>query len=151
MNDAPADITCRRADLDQIIALRDRVIIAGTNRTNPHFDDDDHADTFHLGAFSPDGQNLACLSLMKCDWQTEPAYQLRGMAVATSLQDRGIGHQLLVFAEQFLQNETDVDWIWCNARTGAAGFYSKHDWQPHGEPIDIAGVGPHVILFKSLR
>jgi hypothetical protein len=37
-----------------------------------------------------------------------------------------------------------------NARTAAAGFYKKMNYQPLGKPFDIKDVGEHYLMYKNL-
>lgn len=138
-------LSYRRVPVERIIQLRYDVLIVGTTRTSATFDGDDEPTTVHLGGLVDD-RCVACASLMAADLDDTPAYQLRGMAVAAECRGRGIGAALLAFAE----SQVDVPWLWCNARTHAAGFYAKHGWRQHGELFDIEGVGPHVRMMREL-
>jgi GNAT superfamily N-acetyltransferase len=83
-------------------------------------------------------------------WQDQPAYQLRGMAIDASRQRQGVGRALLAFGEQHVVAHTGITTLWCNARIGAAGFYTAQGWTQIGDAYDIAGVGPHVKLWHRL-
>ncbi len=143
-------IDLRRAAVDEILPLRHAVLIAGTDRTTPHFDGDDATDTFHLGAFTIDGACVGCMSLMRSRLGDRPAYQLRGMATAPAHRGRGLGAAMLAFAEQQVGEQTAITALWCNARTPAAGFYQRHGWRRVAEPFDIPGVGEHVRMKREM-
>ncbi len=145
------DIVLRRVAIDEMIGLRQAVIIAGTDRDTPYFDGDRDEATRHFGAF--DGEAcVGCLSLMSRAFEGEPSYQLRGMAVDPRWQGRGLGAALLRYCEQAMADEFDaLNCLWCNARTHAAGFYTRHGWQQVGDGFDIPGVGPHVRMVRRLR
>lgn len=144
-------VTLRQAPIDEIIDLRQTVIIAGTNRDTPDFDGDRDDNTRHFGAFAGDAC-VGCLSLMCREFEGKPSYQLRGMAVDARWQGRGLGAALLGFTERAITDEfNELGCLWCNARTGAAGFYAKRGWQRVGEEFEITNVGPHVKMVRPLR
>jgi predicted GNAT family N-acyltransferase len=145
--------SCRAAGVDEILALRHAVLIVGTTRTSAVFDGDTDVTTRHYGAFerTPEGRCVACVSYMRADLDREPAYQLRGMAVASELQGRGVGSELLAFAEARLRAELQVKTFWCNARIRAVAFYERHGWQAVSDVFEIEGIGPHRRLVKRLE
>ena len=143
------DVQITFAPLDAILPLRQRVIIAGTNRDSPYFPGDDAADTRHAGVFSE--QNcIACATALVSHWEDAPAWQLRGMAVAPENQRQGLGHRLLAFLECELPRILPASGIWCNARETAVPFYLKAGFQVMSDRFHIEGVGPHFRLFKSM-
>jgi len=126
------DTVCREATLEEILPLRDLMLIQGTNRTSPEFPGDREPDTLHMGVFLS-RLNIGCLSLMRYPYEEEPAFQLRGMAVLTDFQGKGYGRSLLDFTEDWVRKTTDIRVLWCNARVSAVGFYSKRDWETISE------------------
>ncbi len=142
-------ITYRIATIGEIIGLRDRVIIRGTDRSSPGFPGDEDSDTYHLAALR-EGSVIGCLSLMTVHQDNQSAFQLRGMAVEPFYQGQGIGRSLLAFTEKWVVKHTPVRLMWCNARTTAKGFYTKRGWKPVSEEFSIPGVGPHYRLIRNL-
>ena len=141
------DIHLASATLDQIVNLRHRLLRAGLPRESAIFAGDELPTTLHFAAFSA-GQALCCLTLMLGTWEGRPAWQLRGMATAASLQRTGIGRRLVHFAVNAAQSATpDIRLFWCNARVPASGFYKKLSWQVVSEPFDIPSAGPHVRMI----
>lgn len=140
---------CRQAILEEIIGLRDRIIITGTDRTTPYFDGDAHPDTRHYGLFVND-RICCCASIMRSAWQDQEAWQLRGMASDLNCQGQGMGAMLLRFIEADLYQSSDIKLCWCNARSGAAAFYAKMGWRTVSDEFMIAGVGPHYRMVKDL-
>jgi GNAT superfamily N-acetyltransferase len=149
---SPVDVSIRSAALEEILDLRNRVLIAGTARTDAAFEGDAASDTRHFGAFEARGAGrcVGCASYMRSDMGAEPAYQLRGMAVAPGLQRRGIGAALLAYAESQIVAETRVRSFWCNARIAAVGFYERQGWRAAGGVFEIEGVGPHRRLLRKI-
>lgn len=102
----------------------------------------------HLGLFSPGSDDpLAILTLANSGLEgLEPdALQLRGMAVKPVFQQKGLGTLLLKAALQEANRQRHL--LWCNARTMAIPFYLKNNFQIHGEPFVISGVGEHVVMY----
>jgi GNAT superfamily N-acetyltransferase len=142
---------CRVARLDEIIALRAEVLIAGTGRDSPYFDGDEAPDTVHVGAFdAATGACLGCATFLRSSWEGAPAWQLRGMATARGSRRRGVGRALLGCAEEALRAVSDVDRLWCNARQSALGFYERLGWRRAGDPFDVPGVGVHYRMTTRL-
>lgn len=139
----------RVAELEEILPLRQAVIIEGTNRTSPDFPGDRFKTTIHIGAFRGD-ECIGCASFYQNDWQGQTAWQLRGMATAPEWRNRGIGKALLLFTEAYLPKLTPIHIFWCNARTAARHFYEKNGWRAEGEEFIIQGVGPHYEMVKEL-
>ena len=138
----------RKTTLDEILPLREAVIIAGTNRP-PEFPGDRDSPTIHFGAFMGD-DNVCCASFMLNEWSGEPAYQLRGMATRPDLQGRGIGAAMLAEAERYIASNTDVRQFWCNARVPAVAFYRKAGWDVASDVFEVANVGPHQEMCKRM-
>lgn len=138
----------RLSQLEEILALRNQVLIIGTARNSPEFPGDRDPYTYHFGAFNHN-KNVCCLSWMASEWEGVPAYQLRGMATHPEYRGQGIGKELLQYSEIFLKNR-GISRTWCNARSGAVLFYQKQGWKVVSEEFMIDGVGMHYKMFKSL-
>jgi GNAT superfamily N-acetyltransferase len=78
-----------------------------------------------------------------------PAIQLRGMATAAEAQRTGLGRALVMGCVAFAR-EKGARLLWCNARTYAAGFYSKLGFEIVGKEFDIPDVGPHYRMKFTL-
>lgn len=102
---------------------------------------DDDPESVHLGAFL-DGCCVGIASVVP-----EDRWRLRGMAVEPSLRGAGIGAALV--AELQSRFGAAGRPLWCNARTTAAGFYVRLGFVIEGEPFDVPGIGPHVVMRWS--
>ncbi|MCA9410202.1 MAG: GNAT family N-acetyltransferase [Candidatus Omnitrophica bacterium] len=142
-------VVYRKATLGEIIDLREEILIKGTDRNSPEFDMDHFPDTLHMGAFT-DGKNIACLSLMRVDYEGQTAYQLRGMAVRPEFRNKGFGKSLLNFSERWVVRHSSVRLLWCNARTSAVDYYVRLGWERVSEEFTIEGVGPHVRMIRRI-
>ncbi|MEZ4461203.1 MAG: GNAT family N-acetyltransferase [bacterium] len=79
------------------------------------------------------------------------AVQLRGMAVSPQMQGAGIGKCILDFALPALKQRFErADWVWCNARETAVGFYDRCGFEIVSERFDIPNVGPHFVMRRLL-
>ena len=139
----------RFASLEEILLLRQAVIIAGTGRDSPYFAGDHDVATRHVGAFEKD-LCVGCATFLRSEWEGQPAWQLRGMATSLEWRGRGVGRALLSFAENELRYESGVHVLWCNAREQAAGFYQKMGWLIVSDRFDVRGAGPHYQMVKRL-
>jgi len=150
-------IKIRRAAVEEILPLRHRILRAGLPPESARFDGDEAETTRHWAALTAEADGraedkvVACLSLMLNFWNGEPAWQLRGMAVDEAHQGLGLGQDLLMRAEAAVANEEKAGWLWCNARTPAAGFYQKQGWTVVSEVFEIPTAGPHVKMSKRLE
>lgn len=136
----------RRVRLEDVIGLRHQVLRQGLPRQAAIFDGDDDPAARHYGAFE-DGRLIGCATLHLNRWDGQPAWQLRGMAVAEGLRSRGIGRQLLRFIDQDL-SDSPVRFLWCNARVPASAFYQKLGWEVVSEVFEIPTAGPHVKMIR---
>jgi GNAT superfamily N-acetyltransferase len=146
---------CRVA-VEKILPLRHGILRAGLPPESARFDGDEAETTQHWAAFSipADGREeevVGCLSLMFNSFKAEQAWQIRGMAVAEAHQGRGLGRDLLRRAEEAAAAQGNAGWLWCNARTPAAGFYQKEGWTVLSEVFEIPTAGPHVKMSKRLQ
>ena len=112
------------AFLEEILPLRESVIIAGTGRVSAFFPGDTDSTTRHVGVFA-EGRCIGCATFLRSEWEGEPAWQLRGMATDPQWRGRGTGRSLLEFAQRELESESGIGFFWCNARESALGFYRK--------------------------
>jgi GNAT superfamily N-acetyltransferase len=142
----PAEVTVRRLTADDTPALHDlrlRILRPGLPPDAAIFPGDEQPTTIHLGAFI-ESRCVGVLTLTRNN-----GLQLRGMAVDSTLQKRGVGAALLTEAHQVATAEGFSE-IWCNARTSAIGFYERNGWRKEGLEFVITGVGPHYIMRRAV-
>lgn len=136
----------RRVPADHILDLRHQVLRQGLPREAAEFEGDRDPTALHWAAFDGD-QLIGCVTLHPSRWESEPAWQLRGMAVADDYRKSGVGRELLQAVDSHVAGEA-VHMLWCNARVPAATFYQRHGWQIVSEIFDIPTAGPHVRMIK---
>lgn len=144
---ASPDIDIRLAGLDEIIGVREAVLIRPTAFVSPYFEGDRDASTVHVGAFHG-ALCVGCATLMPRPLGGEPAWQLRGMAVDERVQRQGLGTRLLIFAEMYAEGEYGGRTLWCNAQVRAVPFYLRHGWECFDGEFDIPGAGLHQRMAK---
>ncbi len=130
--------------LETVRSLRYRVLREplGMPFETTLFSHDDAPTTLHFVATlgrSPVG----CVTLLVPD-DVPCEVQLRGMAVVTEHQQRGVGSALLHHIHALAQRH---GWrMWCNARAIAVPFYERHGWRCDSKPFDIPPIGPHYVM-----
>ena len=137
----------------ETIEVRWPVLRPGFPRETAIFAGDELATPKHFGAFDGDklvGVASVYLAPLPERAGAAPAWQLRGMATLPVVRGRRFGHALLDACVAHAR-DAGAALLWCNARTSAAAFYSKHGWQIVGEEFDIPTVGPHFRMALELR
>ncbi|HEY9030226.1 MAG TPA: GNAT family N-acetyltransferase [Kangiella sp.] len=136
-----------------IIPLRHSVLRAGQPVETCYYEEDNMEGCFHLAAFI-DGRVVSIASFYpeshsKQDTDSELdrdcTWRLRGMATDPESQGKGYGAELLKEGLRIC-NEKGARVLWCNARTTAAPFYSKLNFDIKGEEFEIEGIGPHYFM-----
>src|SRR5579863_3626438 len=97
-----------------------------------------------IGAFEDD-KLLGCCLLTKVDNQI---VRLRQMAVPNSLQGKGVGRALMVFAEN-IARDLGYKKLIMHARKTALGFYGKLGYSVSGDEFTEVTI-PHFVMEKSL-
>ena len=144
-NDATIQIL--RVPVDRVIALRHAVLREGLPREAAVFEGDDDPAAVHLAAVEGD-LVVGCATLHASRWEGQPAWQLRGMAVAEGYRNAGIGGRLVQVIVQHVATETPGRMLWANARVPAARFYQKLGWEIVSDVFEIPTAGPHVRIIR---
>jgi GNAT superfamily N-acetyltransferase len=141
----------RRIDVQAARVLRHRLLRPGRPEDELVFPGDDAPDTLHSGAF--EGDRLVGIATIISEPQPgardDRAWRIRGMATLPEVRGRGYGGLLLEGClEHAVHHGAQV--VWCNARTGAVGFYRRYGFAGRGDPFDIPNIGPHQLMFRPL-
>ncbi|WP_336032860.1 GNAT family N-acetyltransferase [Geodermatophilus sp. FMUSA9-8] len=143
-------VTVGQVGPDVVLPLRSAVLRDGGPAGLPG--DDDPA-TVHLAARTADGRvaGVVRLSPAPCPWRPDARapWQLRAMATDPAVRGTGAG-RALVEAGLALVGERGGDLVWCNARTGAAGFYERLGFAVVTGGFDVPPVGPHVGMLTAV-
>ncbi len=129
--------------------LRQLVLRPGMPAESCRFPHDEHPTAVHLGAWDDAVLvGIASLHGEACAWlPARHPYRLRGMAVHPGRQGSGVGRALLQEALE-VARAADGDLLWCNARTGAGGFYRRSGFAVEGEVFELPGIGPHLLMYR---
>lgn len=144
----------------QVLPLRTKILRPNfPPDTLAHFAEDRLEQTLHFGLITPEQQVLAIATVfpqpfphsLEEETTAANALQLRGMAVDTAFQARGLGKILIEALIPELASRFSLDSIlWCHARQSAAGFYIRLEFLPSGTPFHIADIGPHIVMWRGL-
>jgi predicted GNAT family N-acyltransferase len=104
----------------------------------------DEARCAHLGAFD-EGRLVAILLLKPLN---EHTVKMRQVAVQPGLQGRGIGAELVAFAESFAR-ELGYKTMIAHARCTAVEFYRGIGYATSGETFLETAI-PHILISKKL-
>lgn len=132
-------------EYDAAIALRAAVLRIPLNLEFTEEQLESESEEFHFGAFSVDGNLLACLSF-KVD--SANCLQMRQVAVKTALQNSGIGQFIVKEAENWAKSKGFTKII-LHARDVAVPFYSKLHYETVGDPFIEVNI-LHRHMLKNL-
>jgi len=127
------------------LQLREAVLRTplGLSFTEDELADEPHC--AHLAGFDDAGRLVAILLLKPLNAR---AVKMRQVAVQPGLQGRGIGAQLVAFAEKFAKRHGYKTMI-AHARGTAVEFYLGLGYATSGEPF-IETTIPHILIAKPL-
>lgn len=132
--------------------IRQQMLRPGQSIDKCNFTGDEDDQTFHLGAFK-DGKLISVASFYfetHPDLEEQYQFRLRGMATLPDHQHQGLSSQLLKTAFPIIK-QNFCPLVWCNARKNAIGFYQKVGFEAASDEFDIPGIGPHVLMYKSIK
>lgn len=118
-------------------------------------DEDDHAR--HVGAFNSNHELVGVCSLFdqrserfpEAISQNERIYRLRAMATVPEVRGLGAGAQIVTFAAGWCR-ENGAEWLWCDAREVAFGFYERMGFGYLSERYEIDPIGTHRMMALKL-
>jgi GNAT superfamily N-acetyltransferase len=149
------DPDLRRTDIDVefvrpeiLYVLRRDVLRPGQPLTAAMHDYDFKPDTFHVAAFGPLNQVAACATFYPepTPYETnEAAWRLRAMASQPELRGQGYGAAALRYGIAEIRRRGGT-LLWCNARSGALGFYERIGFSTVGDEFEIESIGPHFVM-----
>ena len=138
--------------VEELLPVRNEVLREG--KLEPwqcRFAGDELAESFHLGYYVND--ELACVATFHpqaYEGYAGRAFQLRGMATIEKYRSQGLGNQLVNFALVYLRGR-QVNYVWCNARKKATGFYKNLGFEIISPEFDVPGIGPHYVMYVKIQ
>lgn len=151
-----SDLEVRPITAAATLPLRSAVLRPGRAIETAIFPEDEVPDTLHLGVF--DGTELIGVvslypkpapTMQQPSGEHLTAWQLRGMAINPTRQGQSYGTVLMLACKQHIMARGGT-LIWCNARTGAVGFYRAMGFEVQGDEFVIPDVGPHFVMVTHL-
>lgn len=136
--------------LDEIFELRHAVLRPGLPAQTAHFPQDDHPGVFHIAAYDDDGVVVGCVTFFPAPFDGAPgasAYRFRGMGTAPEVRGQGYG-AALVAAGLAEAARAGADYVWCNGRTSARGFYERLGFTVYGAEFTVQPSGPHYVFAR---
>ena len=131
-----------------LYVLRRDVLRPGQPLNAVMHDYDFQPDTFHVAAFGPRNQVAACATFYPeppPGKAAENAWRLRAMASLPQLRGQGYGAAALRYGIAEIRRRGGT-LLWCNARTGAVGFYERIGFSIVSDEFEVESIGPHYVM-----
>ena len=144
-------IIIKKINYKKTFEIRQPVLRQGMPIESCFFANDEDKSTLHFGLFDNEIL-LGVISVFvnkNFAFAQGSQYQIRGMAVLQSSQNKGFGRLLIEHVEKAINNKTNL--IWMNARENAVPFYKKMNYKTIGKAFEIENVGTHFVMFKELN
>lgn len=142
----------KKISAEKTHAIRHPMLRQGRPIEDCVFNGDKDPKTIHLGAFI-ENKLVGVLSAYQKStsaFEVKESYQIRGVAVLTTVHRKGIGRALMANIEHQLK-QRKIDLIWLNARITAVDFYTTLAYQQKGKAFEIEGIGTHYCFYKILK
>lgn len=140
----------KEISLEELLPIRAKVLRHGKRPEEVIFTGDSDLTTFHLGVFL--GEELITVGSFykeNLDDQAGEGYRLRSMASSPEMQSKGGGSVLMQYAFEKLK-QMEKKYLWCNARSGAVGFYQKMGLKIISDEFVIPEIGTHYVMITEL-
>jgi len=131
-------------EYQQMVNLRNEILRKPLGLLFEQEELDKEKDDILMGAYEEE-KLLGCCLLTRVDPTT---IRLRQMAVPNSLQGKGIGRALMIFAEN-IARDLGYRKLCMHARKTALGFYEKLGYYVSGEEFEEVTI-PHYLMEKVL-
>ncbi len=139
-------IKYKSEEYDQMVTLRNEILRKPLGLTFSKQDlEKDKNDFLLISCYPNDGEITGCCVLTPLNEHTA---QLRQMAVADFCTGKGLGSELLAYAER-IAIENGFSYIYLHARKVAVGFYKKQGYTIEGDQFEEVGI-PHLEMMKKL-
>jgi len=141
----------KKCNIKEVLPLRMSVLRPGRPMEEGIFPGDEDETTFHLGLFEENNLiSIASFYKENKEGYEGEGYRLRSMATNPEYQGKGFGKRILDAGIRVLK-ENNIDYLWCNARTSATGFYRTFGFDVISPEFDIPHIGPHYEMKIDLK
>ncbi len=128
--------------------LRAQVLRPGRPPIEARFPGDGERSSGHFAGYR-DARIVGVASVLAEPEEGGPGrWRLRGMAVDPAHRGEGVGGALLERVRDFVAR-SGGGLLWCNARTGARGFYEREGFIAVGDEWEEPKIGPHVRMHDG--
>jgi GNAT superfamily N-acetyltransferase len=131
-----------------LYVLRRDVLRPGQPLSAVMHDYDSQPDTFHVAAFGPRNQVAACATFypeLPPGKTKDHAWRLRAMASLPQLRGQGYASAALRYGIAEIRRRGGT-LLWCNARSGAVGFYEGIGFSIVSDEFEVESIGPHFVM-----
>ena len=135
-------------DYHDMVALRDEVLRKPLGLTFSTEYLQQEINDILVGGFQQEGEKQLLAGCCILTPVSENTVQLRQMAVSPALQGKGIGREIILFAETTAVNN-GFGILTMHARKEATDFYRKQGYEICGEEFTEVGI-PHYEMRKNL-
>jgi GNAT superfamily N-acetyltransferase len=131
-----------------LYVLRRDVLRPGQPLSAVMHDHDFQPDTFHVAAFGPRSKVTACATFypeLPPGKTEDHAWRLRAMASLPQLRGQGYASAALRYGIAEIRRRGGT-LLWCNARSGAVGFYERIGFSIVSDEFEVESIGPHFVM-----
>ncbi|MBB4036231.1 putative GNAT family N-acyltransferase [Dysgonomonas hofstadii] len=133
-------------EYEQMVSLRTKILRKPLGISFSEDDLERDRNDLLLAAYFPGSdQMVGCCILTPL---SDITIQLRQMAIDDFYQGKGLGSELLQFAEQ-VAADRNFEYLYLHARKVAADFYKKHGYTIESDQFTEVGI-PHYEMIKKL-
>jgi predicted GNAT family N-acyltransferase len=141
------EITYGSPTYAEAVALRDLVLRLPLDLEFTESQIGNEYGVYHIGAFTSDGTLIGILIGQPIEGNKD-VIKIRQVAVEPSLHSRGVGTQLMQYAESFFQ-QAGYSSCTLNSRVVSSNFYKRCNYKVEGEEFLEVGI-PHLKMTKKL-
>ena len=140
----------RAVPVEAVRPVRGMVLRPGQSPEQLVWDDDDHPEALHVGAYL-NGELVGIGTILPQGHEDhgEGGWRIRGMATLPSARGEGVGGAVLDHCLAYAKDR-GARYFWCNARIAALSLYERRGFATVGDMFEPPEIGPHYRMVKSL-
>jgi len=138
-------LPCR---VERILQLRRDVFFPGQSIQQARYPGDHEPEAAHFAGVIRYDHDLAehlvaCVSMHVSEYDGEPAWRARGLAVDPAYRKLGIGQAFFQACCRRMCADSPMHVIWCSAKPESYGFFERLGWRMADEIYLMQGTGTH--------